>query len=105
MSYSDPNRLDRIEALIEGNSQQISQLAQTTQFLTTSQLELARSVDVIARRMDGQAERTGQVEQQISLLAQSRWRARKLICCGTGIIACPLTKFKTSLTYLLLKDS
>ncbi len=93
MSYSEPNRLDRAEALIaqitertDANSQQITQLTQTTQFLTTAQLELPRSVDVIVQRMDGLAqrmdglaqrtdgltERVGQVEQQILLLAHSQ---------------------------------
>ncbi|GAB1539519.1 hypothetical protein NUACC21_21860 [Scytonema sp. NUACC21] len=65
MTYSDPNRLDRIEALLESNSQQIAQLSQTTQFLTSSQLELARSMDTFIGRVD-------RVEQQVSLLAESQ---------------------------------
>lgn len=65
MTYSDPNRLDRIEALIESNSQQLAQLSQTTQFLTAAQLELARSLDVLTRRID-------RVEQQVTTLADSQ---------------------------------
>ncbi|MDJ0717866.1 MAG: hypothetical protein QNJ54_27205 [Prochloraceae cyanobacterium] len=34
-----PNRLDRIEAELDRNSQQLSQLTQTVQFLTSAQLE------------------------------------------------------------------
>ncbi|MEC4817458.1 MAG: hypothetical protein SAK29_29940 [Scytonema sp. PMC 1069.18] len=65
MTYSDPNRLDRIEALVESNSRQLNQLSQTTQFLTSAQLELARSVDIVTRRMD-------RVEEQVSQLAESQ---------------------------------
>jgi methyl-accepting chemotaxis protein len=70
MTYSDPNRLDRIEAIVESNSRQLSQLSQTTQFLTSAQLELARSVDIVTRRMDTLTERMDRVEQQVSHLLQ-----------------------------------
>ncbi len=36
MTNSNPNRLDRVEAELDRNSQQLSQLTQTVQFLTSA---------------------------------------------------------------------
>lgn len=64
ITCSDPNRLDRIEALVESNSREI------TQFLTAAQLELARSMDVLMRRVD-------RVEQQVAQMVESQQALRE----------------------------
>jgi chromosome segregation ATPase len=72
MAYSDPMRLDRIEALAESNTQQLAQLSQTTQFLTSAQLELARSIDILTRRVDRVEQQVESIAQQVSTLIDSQ---------------------------------